>query len=35
MMSLEQKLNDAIKTAMKAKDRDKLTALRAVKPDDI
>jgi uncharacterized protein YqeY len=32
-MSLEQKLNDAIKTAMKAKDRDKLTALRAVKSE--
>lgn len=32
-MSLEQKINDAIKTAMKAKDRDKLTALRAIKSE--
>lgn len=32
-MSLEQKINDAIKVAMKAKDRDKLTALRAIKSE--
>lgn len=32
-MSLESKINDGIKAAMKAKDRDKLTVLRAIKSE--